>query len=76
AVGHLFEMLHEHYGDQPAILDYLEACQDDVLDNIEEFFRVDDEGNVSEQRADHYFFRRYTVNVIVDSASETGIPVV
>jgi predicted ATP-dependent protease len=79
AVGHLTEELKSKYRTLPALTNYLDEVQADVLENIEEFRRPPEaETNMLGLPAgERPSYRRYEVNVIVgqDEAS-SGAPVV
>ena len=78
AVGHLFVHLVEKYGSLPEVRSYLEAVQQDMLQNIN-LFRG--EGRGSEGAAVPPWvretpFRKYEVNVLVDNSELQGAPVI
>lgn len=83
AVGHLIETLIQHYQTFPAVVDYLNAMQKDIIENFQEFLQPS--GAASATRAGAAppetpsaspSFRRYQVNVIVDHSNTQGAPVV
>jgi lon-related putative ATP-dependent protease len=83
AVGHLLEELRRTYRDLPAVLEYLTAVQQDVLDNLDEFLGVAEtppattpETSPPRPQVRASFFRRYQVNVVVDHSGATGAPVI
>ena len=79
AVGSLIEELKKKYRDIGRVGEYLEAVQNDIISNLNEF-RGHEEGAVvpvlglpvAEQSA----YRRYEVNVLVDHSASRGAPVV
>jgi len=80
AVGHLIAELKEKYRDHQQVVDYLDAVQQDVVKNINDF-----KGGPEEEHNPLYFFKknwqealkdRYKVNVLVDNRELTGAPVV
>jgi len=84
AVGHRIEELHEKYAELPDVVDYLNAVQQDVVENVDEFR----ESHKSEEvpkimgvplprlLAGPPLFRRYRVNVLVDHSQSGGAPVI
>jgi len=88
AVGHLIEELRRKYTDLPAVLDYLDRGQQDVMENLDEFRRAAEAQEApAALPADGAprpplmptgtgFFRRYQVNVLVDHSGTSGAPVI
>jgi len=90
AVGHLIEELRRAYADVPAVVNYLCAVEQDVIDNVDEFRSPPEavpapppapvEGLPARPptRLDGgpAFFRRYRVNVLVDHSQANGAPVI
>lgn len=78
AVGHIIDALQESYRDLPAVFEYLEAVQQDVVENVRDF-RAREEGTgislpfVQQERPS---FTRYQVNVLVAHEGEVGAPIV
>ncbi len=75
-----FESLFESYADNQTIISYLNEMVRDIMDNLGAFRRVSDDDNspftlTRETAQAAEFFRRYSVNVIVDHYGETS-PVV
>lgn len=80
AVGHHIAPLKEKYGEFQKVNDYLEAVQEDILLNLEEF-----KDHSSQQQSpipgmrpqqQEPSFERYAVNVLVDNKDTVGAPVV
>ena len=77
-VGHLVDELREKYKDHEGVLKHLGEVQEDVIANVDDFRRGEDE----EQAAmvggglNDSAFRRYEVNVLVDHSATSGAPVV
>lgn len=80
AIGHMLEDLRQKYAENAKILEYLEAVQKDILDNLDTF-------KTSEKKAgfqlpgleppDHeQAFEKYRVNVFVGHDGDGGAPVV
>jgi lon-related putative ATP-dependent protease len=74
AVGHLMEELKERYTDLPKVTKYLEAVQQDVIENADDFRRKEEGGTPGPfgMPAPEPSFRRYLVNVIVDHSEADG----
>ncbi len=82
AVGHRIDELKEKYADLPDVVEYLEAVQEDVVENVDDFRRSDEEREQAAmmglpmQRVREAKFRRYQVNVLVDHSQSEGAPVI
>jgi lon-related putative ATP-dependent protease len=82
AVGHLIDELRKKYTALPEVVNYLNALQQDIINNAEDFLRRPEEMstfiNIPESRflTGASAFRRYQVNVIVDHSTTQGAPVV
>jgi lon-related putative ATP-dependent protease len=89
AVGQLMENLEDRYQDEPAIVEYLNLVQDDILENIEEFKAKPEAGAQQAQMmqqgqqgmpfpmaSQDGAFRKYEVNVFIDNSETQGAPVV
>lgn len=80
AVGHYLDRLREQFKEFPKVLSYLEAVQEDVIRNLDNFRRVESSppsplpGVEEAQR--EALFNRYRVNVLVTHRREEGAPVV
>ena len=72
ATEHLIDELREAYADLPPVLDYLQAVQQDVVDNATLFIKR--EGALAE--ALDGALRRYQVNLLVDHRAGLGAPIV
>ncbi len=82
AVGTLIEELKKKYTDLPAVTDYLDAVQDDIIAHLAEF-RGREEGlpqmlpqMLSLDGPAQPAYRRYEVNVLVDHSDSQGTPVI
>ncbi len=73
AVAHLFEELRARYRDHADIVQYLQAMEADVIDNLS-LFLPDTPGERIDTDAPP--FRAYQVNLLVDNAEAEGAPVV
>jgi len=85
AVDSPLEEMRGRYQDLPAVLDYLTALRDDILENADDFLSGSgDEDDESEEEAESIprpeavngRFRRYRVNLFVDHRGTKGAPVV
>ncbi len=78
AVGHLMEDVKTDYADLPEVLAYLEAVEQDVVENIDDFRKSEDERPplLGLPTSAAPSFRRYRVNVLVDHPAADGAPVV
>ena len=88
AVGGLIDELREKYVDFPKVVDYLDALQEDVIENAQDLL-VSQEGrsgegqNAADRQNDMLLaqaaarsLRRYRVNVLVDHSGSEGAPVI
>ena len=81
AVGHLFEEMQHQYQDQPTLLEYLKAVQEDIPDHLDDFRGAKQEGQPavsldSEAALREERLARYKVNVLVDNSATRGAPVI
>ena len=80
AIGHLIADIKEKFKEIPAVLAYIDAVQNDILNNLEQFLGVTQQPQVPQQVPFPYLkelpFRKYEVNVVVDNGTSTGAPVV
>ena len=83
AVGHLIDELKKTYFSLPKVVSYLEAVQQAVIDNADDF-RRQEEGqeisilgiSLSRSAAAASALRRFQVNVLIDHSDAKGAPVV
>jgi lon-related putative ATP-dependent protease len=82
AVGHLLDELRKKYAAIPAVMEFLNAVQQDVIENVEAFLNPPEPlaalAGIAppQQTKSQPFFRRYLVNVMVDHSESKGAPVV
>jgi lon-related putative ATP-dependent protease len=81
AVGHLIEELRQKHADLPAVVEYLNALQEDVIANVDQFRKAEEPTQfmgvpLPRSMAGPSLFRRYQVNVLVDHSESEGAPVV
>ncbi len=83
AVGHLIDELRKKYTAIPPVVEFLNAVQQDVIENVEAFLSPPESplSGLAGTPQSHSpktlpFFRRYLVNVVVDHSESEGAPVV
>jgi lon-related putative ATP-dependent protease len=88
AVASVIAELRNNYADLPDVLEYLDAVEHDIKENVEDFLPQPQQASpaaappattpttASETAAEDMKFRRYQVNVIVDNGAQQGAPVV
>jgi lon-related putative ATP-dependent protease len=83
AVGHSIEELRKKYGSFPEVIKHLNAIEQDVIENVEEFLKPPENPianlmgfsghKVSKSSP---FFRRYLLNLLIEHKSNHGAPVI
>lgn len=79
SVGHHIDPLREKYGDNPKVMEYLNAVQEDIIANLEDFKPqqpVQSPIPGLKLPRQEPSFERYQVNVLVDNREAEGAPVV
>jgi lon-related putative ATP-dependent protease len=79
AIGNLVADLREKYADAEEIGGYIDAVQNDILDNLELFLGPPEQPQVPPQMQafiQELPLRKYEVNVLVDNSSAEGAPVI
>jgi lon-related putative ATP-dependent protease len=84
ATGHRIDELREKYAELPAVVDYLNSVQEDIVKNVEEFRELHKAEEapqavnlpLPQALAGPLLLRRYQVNVLVDHSETKGAPVV
>lgn len=83
AIGHLVKNLKDNYGEVEGISTYIDAVQDDIQKNLEQFLGIvqQQEQTQGPLQFQQWFmrdlaFRKYEVNVVVDNSGTEGAPVV
>jgi lon-related putative ATP-dependent protease len=85
-VSGLIDEVRQKWADFSGVVEYLDAVQQDVIDNARDFL-AQEEGGAGERRraialpgsgaqSENPFFRRYGVNVLVDHSKSEGAPVI
>jgi len=77
-LGHQFEPLREKYAGFPKVLSYLDAVQEDILNNLEDFKPQAPQAQIPGLKLPRQepTFERYEVNVLVDNKETEGAPIV
>ncbi len=77
AVGGLIDELRKQYVDLDEVLDYLEAVEQDVVSNVKDFLKGEEQTEaLTGQQSDPRALHRYKVNNLVLNNREGGAPVV
>jgi lon-related putative ATP-dependent protease len=84
AVGHRIDELREKYTDLPNVINYLDAVQQDIVKNVDEFRELPTAEEVPKAMGISLprmmpgpsVFRRYRVNLLVDHSKSEGAPVI
>ncbi|MEZ4711787.1 MAG: ATP-binding protein [Caldilineaceae bacterium] len=86
AVGGLIEDLRQKHQALTEVVQYLETVQQDVIDNVQNFFQNEERDQTGQQngqapsgrgrQGENPLLRRYRVNVLVDHSNASGAPVV
>lgn len=82
AVGHLIDELKKEYAPLPKVVSYLEAVQQAVIDNADDFRRQEEGQEITilgislARAAGASALRRYEVNVLIDHSGAKGAPVI
>ena len=81
AVGHRIDELREKHAELPDVVAYLNAVQQDVVENVDEFRKSEEPPQIMgvplpRSLAGPPLFRRYQVNVLVDHSQSKGAPVI
>jgi len=79
AIGNLVAELKEKHAGVPEVPEYIDAVQNDILDNLQAFLGIPEQPGAPPQFQAFIReipFRKYEVNVVVDNAEAEGAPVV
>ena len=80
AIGHLISDLKEKYKALPEILKYVDAVQNDIIENLDQFLGTPQQPQGVPPQLQAFFkelpFKNYDVNAIVDNSKVDGAPVV
>lgn len=77
-LGHRLDPLREKYADLEKVLEYLEAVQEDILKNLEDFKPQPPQPQIPGLKLPRQepTFERYEVNLLVDHKETKGAPIV
>lgn len=84
-VGRCMSPIQAKYIENSVVSDYLTQVKEDILDNIEDFSSIDDDGSEDpmgaiapwlNHKGDNDWLDKYGVNVIVDNSEQNGAPVI
>lgn len=82
-VSHLMEDLRKKYADLPAVLEYLQTVEKDVVENVDDFRSTTEDDTtplagmpLPRSLRGPAFLRRYQVNLLVDHSDNHGTPVI
>ena len=81
-VDQLIGSLEQHYKTLPDVLEYITAIKGDVIDNVDDFRKGEEEEDVvlvglgGAHPGRQQDFTRYRVNVLVDNSKTSGAPVI
>jgi len=83
AVGHMIEALRKKYAEHAEIVDFLNAMQENVVANVDEFLTQPESplamlAGITQPEGKHGspFLRRYQVNLLVGHDTDRGAPVI
>lgn len=77
AIQHWLSELHDKYADHDRVLDYLNALQKDLVENVEIFLEEDENTDaVTRASPDHKIPARYQINVMSTNCPDSGAPLV
>lgn len=77
AVEHQINELRAHYADLPAVLNYLDTVQHDMVEHVDDFRKQEENPGFAEMAmANQQSFHQYQVNVLVTNGKNTGAPIV
>ncbi len=73
-VERFLHSLQEKHQEDPAVREYLSLLKKDIIENVDQFRRLDDNGEQAAS-ADDPAFIRYDINILVDNTVTTGAPI-
>jgi len=76
AVAHFFDDLKKKYKSFKAVIRYLDAVQNDVIEHAHDFLKRDEATQTAPANAEKNPLTRYQVNVLVNNAHTKGAPVI
>ncbi|MCL2363890.1 MAG: AAA family ATPase [Defluviitaleaceae bacterium] len=84
-VGRYMNALIESFGDEPAVLEYLKAVKEDILENLADFVNEESEEDAEAMQAflpwyskktGEDFMTKYRINLLTDNTDQRGAPVI
>ena len=77
SIAHMLNELREIYADLPAVLDFFDAVQQDMVLHVDDFRKPDESVNISGMTVvTHQTFNNYQVNVLSSNHQKPGAPIV
>ncbi|MBP9100982.1 MAG: AAA family ATPase [Nitrosomonas sp.] len=77
SIAHMLNELREIYAGLPAVLDFFDAVQQDMLLHVDDFRKPDESVNISGMTVvTHQTFNNYQVNVLSSNHQKPGAPIV
>ena len=77
SIAHMLNELREIYAGLPAVLDFFDAVQQDMLMHVDDFRKPDESVNISGMTVvTHQTFNNYQVNVLSSNHQKPGAPIV
>lgn len=76
-VGHFIAELKTKYADQSAVVSYLNAVEQDIINNVKDFFKPEEGVQILiSSPTPKTPLTRYQINVLVDNTNMKGLPVI
>ena len=76
ATSHFIHHLKEKYKRFKSVTQYLDEVQNDVIENVQDFLKHDENSPLPINTTEQGLLSRYAVNVLVNHAKSKGAPVV
>lgn len=76
ATGHFIDDLKKKYRKFKAVIQYLNAVRDDVIEHVQDFLKRDEPAQSVPGIPEKSLFTRYQVNILVDHAKTKGAPII
>ncbi len=78
-VKNRLDIIRDHFNESPEILKYLDAVQEDIVENVDRFFPPEKPESAAKENpfeSTEAFLGRYRVNVLSDPSDANGAPVI
>ncbi|MEN8180584.1 MAG: ATP-binding protein, partial [Pseudomonadota bacterium] len=75
-VDQLIGWLEQRYKDHPRVAAYISSVKEDVIENVQNFLRDDENVDPGDAKSLAAEFRQYGINVLVDNSGAKGAPVI